>query len=235
MLKSLGNALRWFAFIPISMAKSLVTPIHMKVVNRKLLKQDLSKEPFQELSDDQLDGLVQSEWQRAKEIDDKLYKLTAALSIAVAIAGLAGTTLLQTLSHSNMKYPIAIIFLLASLQFIVGVYIGFSGAIPKPRYGYGAGYLSKIASGNDSAHLERVSAASAFQRDNLIRSNEATAATISIRNGILTLSFALLASLLTAMIDLPESGADEEEGKIILVFVIDQKEVSLIRNWITAV
>lgn len=210
-------------------AASLVAPLHMKLANRKVAKQDLSEFPFQELSNSQLDELIQSEWQRAKEIDEKLFKLTAALSISVAVAGLAGTTLLQTLSHSNMKYPIAIILLISSLQFIIGVYIGFSGAIPKPRYGYGAGYLTKTSGDDESARSERVNAASAFQRDNIIRSNEATAATISIRNGILVLALALFASLLTAMIDSSDDNEPERE-RIFLVLNFTRDEGSILCN-----
>ncbi|OWV58319.1 hypothetical protein CDZ98_14970 [Mameliella alba] len=128
-----------------------------------------------------------------------------------------------------MKYPIAIIFLISSLQFIIGVYIGFSGGIPKPRYGYGAGYLSKISGDDESARLERVNAASAFQRDNIIRSNEATAATISIRNGVIMLALALFASLLTAMIDSSDDNERARE-KIFLVLNIKRDEGSLSSN-----
>ncbi len=97
--------------------------------------------PIAELSNEDLAKLIEAEWTRGKELDDKLQKLTAALSVSGTVGGLVASTMLQDLAASGWKATAAALFLLAAGLLLTGVLIGFNGLRPKPRYGYGAGYI----------------------------------------------------------------------------------------------
>ncbi len=150
------------------------------------------------LSDEDLKKLVDSEWTRAKELDDKLQKLTAALSVSVTVGGLVATTILQDLAWSGLKLAAVVLFLFAALLLFGGVLLGFNGLRPKPRHGYGAAFMRKVATGGGVAKDALVAAAGGFQRDNMIRANEASAATASIRNGIVIFVVAVVLGAVAA-------------------------------------
>ena len=181
-----------------SMASGLAAPIIMVKVNSKVAKMAIDTSDIEALGDKALRRFVASEWERAKALDEKLQKLTAALSVSVTVGGLVGSTLLQNLVPSPWRMASAILFLAAAILMIIGVVIGFNGLRPKPRYGYGAGFLRIMAQGGDAARQELVAAARSFQRDNQIRSNEAVAATASIRNSILIFAIAIACGVIAA-------------------------------------
>ncbi len=216
MLRCAEAIFKGFLALPKRVILALFVPFSMMCANKKILSQDVNRQPFNSLKNKKLKKLIESEWIRAKELDDKLQKLTAALSIAVTVGGLAGTTLVQTLSGSEMKYLVATIFLFSSMLLVVGVYIGFTGLMPKPRYGYGADFLNKVTKGGESARAEWLDAATSFQKDNLIRANQATAATMSVRNGVLIFVIALSISLLVTVVD----GNNENKFDDAKVFLI---------------
>lgn len=180
-----------------SVAGELWTPIAMWRINSTIKRRPpATGGPIAELTDADLAKLIDSEWTRAKELDDKLQKLTAALSVSVTIGGLVGSTMLQDLAASGLKSATAALFLIAAVLLLTGVLISFNGLRPKPRYGYGAGYLNIVAKGGDAARIEMVAAARSFERDNLVRANEAAAAIASIRNGVLVFATAMLVGLM---------------------------------------
>jgi len=176
----------------------LLLPVSVVFLNRKLAAAPVNDADIRALSDDDLKKLVESEWTRAKELDDKLQKLTAALSVSVTVGGLVATTILQDLAWSGLKLAAGGLFLLAALLLFGGVLLGFSGLQPKPRHGYGAAFMRKVAAGGAGAKDALVVAAGGFQRDNMIRANEASAATASIRNGIVIFVMAVLVGLVAA-------------------------------------
>lgn len=181
------------------LAKELWTPIAMWRINSMIRQRAFDEaHPISNLSDDDLTKLIEDEWSRGKEIDDKLQKLTAALSVSVTIGGLVGSTMLQELTASGWKIAAAVLFMIAAALLMTGVMIGFSGLRPKPRYGYGAGYLSVVAAGGDDARKEMIAAARSFERDNLLRANEAFAAVVSIRNGVIVFASAMLIGLIAS-------------------------------------
>lgn len=181
------------------LTRELWTPISMWRTNSMIRQRTVSTGgPIAALSNDDLTKLIEAEWTRGKELDDKLQKLTAALSVSVTVGGLVGSTMLQDLIASGWKIAAAVLFLLAAVLLLTGVLIGFNGLRPKPRYGYGAGYLSIIAAGGDTARKEMIAAARSFERDNLLRANEAVAAIVSIRNGVLVFASAMLVGLVAA-------------------------------------
>ena len=175
--------------------RSIGMPLSLTRVNGRLAKSSTDTAAIKKLTETDLKALVESEWTRAKELDEKLQKLTAALSVAVTVGGLVGTTMLQDLAASGWKLTAALFFAVAVVLLIAGVAVGFKGLQPKQRYGYGAEFLVIMAAGGEDARNELIAAAAAFQRDNQIRANEATAATVSIRNGILFFVLAVLVGL----------------------------------------
>lgn len=181
-----------------AVVRALAIPIEMVKANRVVAAAEIDARDFEALTDDDLGAFVQSEWTRAKDLDDKQQKLTAALSIAVTVGGLAGSTILQDLNGSWIEVAAALLFIAAALLLASGAFVAFAALQPKRRYGYGAAYLRIVAAGGSEARTEMVEAAKAFQRDNLIRSNEGAAATASIRNGVLVLALALLVSLVAS-------------------------------------
>lgn len=195
MLRNIGAA-GWT--LSKAATSSIIIPYKLRQVNRQVATAPVDDADIKKLSNDDLKALIEAEWTRAKEIDEKLQKLTAALSVAVTVGGLVGTTMLQDLAASGWKLAAAILFVAAVVLLVAGVAIGFNGLRPKPRYGYGAGFMVVMATGGPAAATELVEAASSFQRDNQIRANEATAATISIRNGIFFFVLAVLVGLAAA-------------------------------------
>ena len=198
MLTKLLNVLSVARDLAFSVGMEVATPFEMMGANRRVAKMAIDTSNIAALADDDLKSFVESEWTRAKELDDKQQKLTAALSIAVTAGGLAGSTILQDLNGSWAKDAAAILFLVAAALFVVGAFVAFEALKPKKRYAYGAAYRRIMAEGGPTARKELVEAASEFERDNIIRANEATAAAASIRSGVLVLAIALLMSLIAA-------------------------------------
>lgn len=174
--------------------------IRLFIVNRNLERRLEGWETAPDFNDiraldtDQLAKYLETEWTRAKELDEKLNKLTAALSVAVTVGGVVSKTIFDGLAATPAKTAIAALLFVSMGMFLFGAVIGFSGLRPKPRYGYGAGYLRVIARGGDEAANEIMKAASGFQIMNTIRSNEASTAIGLIRNGVVVFTLAIAAS-----------------------------------------
>lgn len=183
--------------------------IRMFAVNRNLKRRLDTWETAGDFDDiraldtDQLAKYLETEWTRAKELDEKLNKLTAALSVAVTVGGVASKTIFDGLAATPTKTAIVVLLFLSMGMFLFGAVIGFSGLRPKPRYGYGAGYLRIIARGGDEAANEMRRAASGFQIMNTIRSNEASTAIGLIRNGVVAFTLAIALSFFA-----PAAGTD---------------------------
>jgi len=181
--------------------------IGMFIVNRNLKRRLEAWETAHDFDDiralntDQLEKYLETEWTRAKELDEKLNKLTAALSVAVTVSGVVSKTIFDGLAATPVKTSIAILLFVSMGMFLFGAVIGFSGLRPKPRYGYGAGYLRIIAQGGDEATKAMMRAASGFQIMNAIRSNEASTAIGLIRNGVVVFTFAIAVSFFAPTTD----------------------------------
>lgn len=192
---SIRRALREFAVGAFSEA---IEPVEMVLVNRRLRGASSSDADVAALSDDDVLAFLAADGARAKELDEKLQKLTAVLSVAVTVGGLVGQTLLGGVTASWLKTAIAITFLVAELYLVVGVVVGFDGLRPRPRYGYGPGFLRLMAAGGKAKQDELVRAANGSLRDNMIRANQASAAATAIRNGVLVFAFAVVLGLWAA-------------------------------------
>jgi hypothetical protein len=178
----------------------LFVPLKLICVNRRVAAQQIGTNDLEALTHVELRNFINEEWARAKDLEEKLQKLTAALSVSVTVSGLVGATMIQKLPSVAMKYIAAGSMFLATFYLIVGVLIGFTGFVPKPRHGYGARFLHSSKGLSADAKKVLVSAAASFERDNIVRSNKAYAAATSIRNGLVAFVLALLFSSLAWII-----------------------------------
>jgi hypothetical protein len=180
---------------------SAIDPIRLIGANRILERQldNLDTDPafadIRALSESDLKDYVQSEWTRSKELDDKLAKLTAVLSVALTVGGTVAKIIVDGFGVSYLATLVVIVMLASMACFLAGALIGFRGIQPKSRYGYGAAYLVMVAKGGDEAQRAMIAAASAFQVSNAIRSNQASAAVDLVRNGIVLFGLAIAVSL----------------------------------------
>lgn len=191
---------------PLSTIKSiwsiLAMPFLLPLTNRQLRKQldrweiDAAFDDIHALNEQDLKSYVESEWIRAKDIDEKLAKLTVTLSLAVTVGGAIAKTIVDGLQESVARTATISLLCFSMGYFLYGAWIGFQGLRPKPRFGYGARYLRSLARGGDEATNSMRYAACGFQVMNLVRSNEASAAIDLIRNGILFYAAAIMISFL---------------------------------------
>ncbi|TIN70892.1 MAG: hypothetical protein E5Y30_13980, partial [Mesorhizobium sp.] len=170
------------------------------LVNRRLAKRLHSLDShgtfsdIRSLSDGDIKKYIDSEWTRAKELDDKLSKLTASLSIALTVGLAVAKTIFDGLAASPIKIGVLTLLILSMVFFLYGAIIGFRGLRPKPRFGYGAKFLNAVATGQEDARKTLNGAAAGFEVLNMIRANEASAAIDLIRNGIIFFAVAMVLS-----------------------------------------
>lgn len=147
------------------------------------------------LGRDKLLPVLADEWERAKFIDDKLFKLTTALSLAVAAVGVASKAILDALPQGPLKVAVMGVLLYAIVCLFVGTLMGFSGLRPKPRAGYGPDFALQVRHDNKSAAACIADALMDFEKANILRANEASAANMAIRNGVIAFAVAMTFSL----------------------------------------
>lgn len=63
--------------------------------------------------------------ERAKFIDEKLFKLTAALSLAVAAVGVASKAVLDAMPAGPLKVSVTVVLLYAIVSLFSGTLMGF--------------------------------------------------------------------------------------------------------------
>ena len=169
-------------------------------------------EDIRKLDSRNLKSLISEEKERQKTIDEKLQKLTATLSIVVAVGGLVVNFIFEEMPNTVMDYIISVFFLFSMLLILGCAIISFQGLRPKPKAGIGATYLRIIAAGGDEADLEMKRAASHFQIFNAIQANYTSAATDLIRNGIILFAVGVVLSALDNLdiFALPFGGAETD-------------------------
>lgn len=148
-----------------------------------------------ELGRDKMLPILADEWERAKFIDDKLFKLTTALSLAVAAVGVASKAILDGLPQGIVKAAVMGVLLYAIVCLFAGTLMGFAGLRPKPRAGYGPDFALQIRHDNKSAAARIADALMDFEKANILRANEASAANMAIRNGVIAFAIAMTFSL----------------------------------------
>lgn len=184
--------------------------------NRKLNEQleQLDTHPafedIRKLSIDNLKALAGTEWQRSKDLDDKLSKLTAVLSIALTISGVVTKIVSDGMPSTLLGTLAFMLMFLAMLFFFFGALIGFGGLRPKPKFGYGGTYLRILQEGGEGAEEELKGVVSSFQVANAIQANYGSAAIDLIRNGIITFALGIALSALVPSALKPTGGVHTE-------------------------
>lgn len=166
-----------------------------KLVARGSSDQDVRKQRWTGLGRSRLLELLDQEWERAKHLDDKLFKATTGLSVAVSAAGVASKTVLDSLSAGPFKVAITCVLLYAIASLFAGVIMGFKGLRPKQRPGYGPDFAVRTRRASQATSREIAAALMHFEIKNLIVSNEATAANMAMRNGVIAFALAMTTSL----------------------------------------
>lgn len=148
-----------------------------------------------DLGRDKLLALLDLEWERAQALEDKLFRLTTTLAVAVTAGGVVAKSLIESLVGWPARWVVFSLLVYAILLLFVGAVMGFSGLRPKPRPGYGPDFALKVQGRGVGAKRAAADALADFEVKNLLRSNEASAANLAIRNGVLAFGAALLLSL----------------------------------------
>jgi hypothetical protein len=146
------------------------------------------------LGRDKLLKLIDGEWERAKLVDEKLFKLTTVLSVAVTAGSVVSKTILDRLAPSLIEWVVVGLMGYSMLSLFAGALMGFSGIRPKPRAGYGPDFALKVRTKGAAAARACADALVHYEENNAIRANEASAALIGIRNGIVTFALAVVVS-----------------------------------------
>lgn len=166
-----------------------------KLVGKGSPDKDVRKQRWTGLGRSRLLELLDQEWERAKHLDDKLFKATTGLSVAVSAAGVASKTVLDSLSAGPFKVAITCVLLYAIASLFAGVIMGFKGLRPKQRPGYGPDFAVRTRRASQATSREIADALMHFEIKNLIVSNEATAANMAMRNGVIAFALAMTTSL----------------------------------------
>lgn len=153
------------------------------------------RERWLALGRDELLKQLDLEWERAKFLDDKLFKLTTALSVAVTAGGALAKTLMASVAGWALSGWVFALLLYAIILLFTGAIMGFSGLRPKARPGYGVDFALRIQRPSRPAKLEIADALLSYELTNMLRANEASAANVAIRNGVLAFATALLIAL----------------------------------------
>lgn len=171
-------------------------PISVALGNRKIREPSTERQQaWRKMTRDQMLEVIGAEWERAKSLDEKLTKTTAALSISSAIGGAAARPLLDGLATSPMKVVVFVFLLFAIVSVFSGVIMGFAGLRPKARGGIGPDFATATRTASAAAKDACVQALAEFEVSNMRRSNEASGANAAIRNGIMAFVLATLLGL----------------------------------------
>lgn len=171
-------------------------PLAVLLTNRRVQKPTHKRMArWEKLPCETLLKVISEEWERAKSLDDKLTKTTAALSIAGAVGGAASRPLLDGLATSPMKVVVLVCLIFSIISLFSGIVMGFAGLRPKPRGGIGPDFAVMTQRCDHASKVACVDALSSFEVLNAKRANEAAGANAAIRNGILTFVLATLVAM----------------------------------------
>jgi hypothetical protein len=204
--------MKWFG----AFWTSATDVFRLRSANRKLNEQldeldtHTAFDDIRKLNMDNLKDLAASERQRSKDLDEKLSKLTAVLSIALTISGVATKMVSDSISTTSYGTLAIILMFLAMFFLFCGTLIGFSGLRPKPTFGYGGTYLHILQVGGETAEKELKGVVSSFQVANAIRANYGSAAIDLIRNGVIAFALGIALSAWATLAHEPIEGLQTE-------------------------
>ena len=165
------------------------------LLSRPCADRDTRAAAWTAMSRERLLGLVDEEWDRAKALDEKLFKLTAVLTVAVTAASAVARPLIDSLAGSLLQPWVFGLLLYAIVHLFIGALMGFSGLRPKERAGYGPDFALSVQRRGKSTSHRLAEALKHYEVKNLLRSNEAVTANMAIRNGVMAFALALMLSM----------------------------------------
>ncbi|WP_195322424.1 hypothetical protein [Klebsiella grimontii] len=141
------------------------------------------------LSDEKIVERLESEHNRAKEIDDKTFKFTLALSISLSIISAGASGVVKFLPESHLSPYISFVFFLSSFYMLCGGLISLGSLKTLPKFGYGTYF--EINKNRESL----IKAIIGQEKVNIIRHIRNELSYMSLRNGFLLILFALILCL----------------------------------------
>ena len=174
------------------LAEETLPFIYYFVRSRRLLRRCCKKEDilkrsefadFTKLSVEQLKDRVNEERGRASAMDEKTFKLTLSLSVALTVLGSMGALVSRVLFSATVEVVLTILFG-AGLFYVLAAGLTAVGALrTRKSYGYGTQFLLRLEQENDA----RVVLADALARQetmNVVRHLRNETAYQSLRNGL---------------------------------------------------
>ncbi|MDE9447728.1 hypothetical protein KKJ04_19695 [Xenorhabdus bovienii] len=146
----------------------------------------LNFEFYSHLSDEQITKRLEHEHNRAKEIDDKTFKFTLALSISLSIVSAGASGIVKFLPENNLNPYISFIFFLSSFYMLCGGLISLGSLKTLPKFGYGSYF--EINKSRDSL----IKAIAGQEKINIIRHIRNEHSYMCLRNGFLLIILAII-------------------------------------------
>ncbi len=141
------------------------------------------------LSDEQIVERLASEHNRAKEIDDKTFKFTLALSISLSIISAGASGIVKFLPENSLNPYISFVLFLSSFYMLCGGLISLGSLKTLPKFGYGTYFEMHRTRGS------LIKAVIGQEKVNMIRHIRNELSYISLRNGFLLILLALILCL----------------------------------------
>ncbi|KJF76320.1 hypothetical protein UA45_19220 [Morganella morganii] len=145
---------------------------------------------YSKLSDEKITKRLEDEHCRAKEIDDKTFKFTLALSISLSIISAGASGVVKFLPESYLSPYISFIFFLSSFYMLWGGLISLGSLKTLPKFGYGTYF--EINKDRDFL----IKAISGQEKINIIRYMRNELSYMSLRNGFLLILIAIILCLI---------------------------------------
>lgn len=156
---------------------------------------------YLKLDEESLKNRLSEEHNRASQIDDKTSKFTLALSLSLTILTAVSGAFLKFLPSELplLAKSISIICLLSSSYMLIASTIALSSYKTLPKYGYGTNYLLQLQETG-----KKVLAKNLYLQEkmNIIRHIRNEATYQCIRNGLLLLLIAFIATLIYLSVNL---------------------------------
>ncbi|MCY4000321.1 MAG: hypothetical protein OXF84_05885 [Bacteroidetes bacterium] len=133
---------------------------------------------YSNINIDNLDKRLNEEWDRASAIDQKTFKFTLSVSIALTVLGSASTLLDDQVDGCYPK----ILLILSIVYFLISGLIALGSIKTLPKYGYGTESL--LRSG-DQLQEYKASSLILMEEINIIRHIRNEAAYQTLRNGFI--------------------------------------------------
>ena len=174
--------------------------VRSRRLRRRCEKKDILKcsefADFPKLSVEQLKDRVDEERGRATAMDEKTFKLTLSLSVALTVLGSMWALVSRELFSATVEVVLTILFGVG-LFYVLAAGLTAVGALRTERsYGYGTQFLLRLEQENDA----RVVWAKALARQetmNVVRHLRNETAYQSLRNGLAMLFMGILIFLVT--------------------------------------